>query len=125
MSRAEYMRIHLKYLPPDIRYRYHIDVLVASYGCVYKKIIKGMYGLKQTVIIAYNRLISHMVPHGYYPVPFKTGLWSHKTTGTKHFLYVDDFGVKYFTKDDTDHLIDSLKITMQFQHIGRVSITLD
>ena len=38
---------------------------------------------------------------------------------------VDDFGVKYFTKDDADHLLDSLKSTMQFQHIGRDEINSD
>ena len=50
-----------------------------------------------------------MDPHGYYTVPFKTVLWSHKTRKTIFFICVDDFGVKYFTKDDTNHLLDSLK----------------
>ena len=68
-----------------------------------------MYGLKQAAILAYNQLISHMNPHGYYPVPFTTGLWAHKTIRTKQFLCVDDFGVKYFTKDYENHLIYSLK----------------
>ena len=68
-----------------------------------------MYGLKQAAIIAYNLLISHMEPHGYYTVTFTTRLWSHNTRRAKHFSCVDDFGVKYFTKDDTNHLLDSLK----------------
>ena len=68
-----------------------------------------MYGLKQEVIIAYNQLISHMYTHGYYPVPFTTGLWAHNTRKTKFCLFVDDFGVKYFTKDDANHLLDPLK----------------
>ena len=38
-----------------------------------------MYGLNQEDIIAYNQLISHMEPHGYYPVPFTTRLWAQKT----------------------------------------------
>ena len=38
-----------------------------------------MYGLKQAAIIAFNRLIFHMEPHGYYPVPFTTGQWAQKT----------------------------------------------
>ena len=109
MSRAEYMRIRSKYLPPDIRDQYNIAVLIALDGCVYIKIIKGMYGLNQAAIIAYNQLISHMEPHGYYPVPFTTVLWAHNTRKTKSCLCVDDLGVKYFSKDDANHLLNSLK----------------
>ena len=50
-----------------------------------------------------------MDPHGCYPVPFTTGLWTHKTRKIKFCLCVDDFGVKYFTKDDANHLLDPLK----------------
>ena len=74
MSRAEYMRIHSKYFPTDIRDQYHIDELIAADGYVYIKIIKGMYGLKQETVIAKNQIISHMEPNGYYPVSFTTGI---------------------------------------------------
>ena len=74
MSRAEYMRIHTKCFPEDIRDQYYIDVLIAEDGYVYSKTIKGIYGLKQAAIIAYNRIIYHMEPHGYYPGPLTTVL---------------------------------------------------
>ena len=79
MSRAEYTRIHSKYFPPDIRYRYEIEGLIVADGYVYIKTIKGVYWLKQAAIISYNQLIFHMEPHGYYPVPLTTGFWAHKT----------------------------------------------
>ena len=79
MSRAEYKIIHSKYFSTDIIDQYQIDGLIAAYGYVYIKIIKGMYGLKQTAIIAYHHLIFHTEPHRFYPVPFTTGLWAHKT----------------------------------------------
>ena len=66
-----------------------------------------------------------MDPHRYCTVLFTTGLRAHKTIKTKCYLCVDDSGVKYFTKDDANHLLDSLKITMQFQQIERYAITLD
>ena len=53
---------------------------------MYIKVIKGIYGLKQEAIIAYNQLISHMEPHGYYPVSFTTGIWAHKIR--KQFAYM-------------------------------------
>ena len=50
-----------------------------------------------------------MEPHGYYPVPFTTVLLAQNTRETKSFLCVDNFGVKYFSKDDVNHLLDSRK----------------
>ena len=79
MSREEYIRIHSKYFPTDIRDQYHIDGLIAACGYLYIKIIKGIYGIKQAYIISYNNLISHMDPHGYYPGTFIIGLWEQKT----------------------------------------------
>ena len=109
MSSSEYMRIHSKYFPPDIRARYHIDGTIAVDGYIYIKMVKDMYGLKQEARISYNQIISHIDTHGYYPVPFTTILWAHKTKRKYFFLCVDDFGVKYFTKDDANHLLYSLK----------------
>ena len=82
MSRAEYMRIHSKYSPPYIRDRYEIEGLISADGYVYIKIIKVIYALNRAAIIAYNKLIYHMELHGYYIVPFTTGLWAHKTRRT-------------------------------------------
>ena len=109
MTRAEYTRISSKYFLPEIIARYHIDGIIAADGYVYIKIIKVMHGLKQAAIIAYNQLISHMDPNGYYSEPITTGIWEHKTIRTKCCLCVGDFGVKYFTKNDVNNLLDSLK----------------
>ena len=68
-----------------------------------------MYGLKQAANIAYNHIILHMAPCSYYPATLKTGLQSHKTRKTKFCLCVDDFGVKYFSKDDENHHLDPKK----------------
>ena len=123
------MRIYSIYFPPDIIARYQIDGLIASYEYVYIKTIKGMYGLKQASIIAYNQIISHMDPQGYYPVTFTTGIWAHKTTRTKFCLCVDDFGKKYFTKDDANHLLNSLKkhyaISTDWEGGNYLGLTID
>ena len=36
------------------------------------------------------------------------GLWRHKTKPIKLCVCIDNFGVKYYTKEDANHLIDSL-----------------
>ena len=68
-----------------------------------------MYGLKQAAILAYKQLVSHLKPFGYSPVPHSLSLWTHVTRKTKFCLCVDDFGVKYYTKEDAHHLINALK----------------
>ena len=109
MEENEYMRIHARYFLDDIRLQYDIENLIDADGYVYVKIKKGMYGLKQAALLAYNHLVKQLKPHGYHPCPETTGLWKHKTRRTKFCLCVDDFGVKYFSQDDADHFLDSLK----------------
>ena len=42
-------------------------------------------------------------------MPHSTGLWRHRTLKTTFALCIDDFGVKYFSKIDADHLINALQ----------------
>ena len=51
-----------------------------------------------------------MRPHGYYEVKHTPGLWKHISRPIQFTLTVDDFGVKYVSKDNADHLIHALKL---------------
>ena len=77
MARFEYMRIHSKFFPPEIRALYMIYSIIDSDGYVYVETKKGMYGLKQAAVIADQQLVKHLDGHSYYPIPFTTGIWSH------------------------------------------------
>ena len=66
-----------------------------------------MYVIKQPDIIAYNQLFYHMDMHGYYPVPFTTGLWAHKTR--ENFLRCGLLWSKCYPKDDENNLLNSIK----------------
>jgi hypothetical protein len=68
-----------------------------------------MYGLKQAALLASQHLVNQLAPHGYHPCPNTTGLCMHTTRPTKFCLCVDDFGIKYFTRADADHLLDTLR----------------
>ena len=59
MKDPEYMRIHSKYFFDDVRTAYNIDEKIASDGYVYIRIQKGMYGLKQAAVLAYNQLVTN------------------------------------------------------------------
>ena len=108
MLEKEYMRMHIRHIPADIRNKYNINNIVHN-NYVYIRINKGMYGLKQAAVLAYNNLVNVMQQYGYSPCPMSPGIWTHNTRRTKFCLCVDDFGIKYFNQDDAEHLIQSLK----------------
>ena len=66
-------------IPADIREFYNLQSKVTPDGYVFIRIKKGMYGLKEAAILAYNKLRTHLEPKGYYPIPGTSGLWAHKT----------------------------------------------
>ena len=69
MKIFQYMRIHRRYLPQEVIDEYALtDAYFDSKGYVYLEIRKGMYGLKEASILAYDQLKAHLAPYGYSPV---------------------------------------------------------
>ena len=58
--------------------------------------------------MAHRQLEEHLKTFGYKPVLSTPGLWTHNIRLTTFTLCVDDFGIKYYDKKDTLHLIDAL-----------------
>ena len=80
---------------------------LASDGWIFMEIRKGVPGLKHAGRISNNRLQLHLAKFGYAPVSRTPSLWKHATK--KQFsLVVDDFGVKYVGKENSNHLIQAL-----------------
>ena len=50
-----------------------------------------------------------MAIDGYHPIPLTNGLFKHNKRKTIFALCVDDFGVKYHSQQDLQHLITSLR----------------
>ena len=113
MEKPQYMRMRWDQIPNDIRIRYNLQAMRHG-DYVYVKIKKGMYGLKEAAILAYNKLVHHLTPRGYIPIEGTAGLWKHKTRKTIFCLCVDEFGIKYFNNDDITHFQDSLKDHFKF-----------
>ena len=109
MEGNEYMKVPFKHFPPDIKQRYDLDSKVTESGHIFIKIKKGMYGLKQAAILAYNNMKKHLSKYGYRPILGTTGMWEHKTRKTKFCVCVDDFGIKYYNTEDLNHLLNSLR----------------
>ena len=104
----EFMKLPLKIIPQEIIDQYNLmDIQVDNY--VYIKIVKGMPGLKQAARLANDRLIAHLQPYGYAPVPHTPSLWKHTSNGIVFTLVVDDFGIKTTSPSATAHLLQALR----------------
>jgi hypothetical protein len=107
LPRFEYMIMLLSRFPEEIVDKYNLKALAVD-GWVYIEIRKGMYGLKQTGLLANQLLQTSLAPFGYYPARQTPGLWLHKTRPIAFSLIVDDFDVKYVGKQHADHLRNAL-----------------
>ena len=105
----EYMKFHSKYFSKRFRDIYKLHDKINGDGYVYCAIQKGMYGLKQAAILAYKQLVEHLKTFGYEPIEGTTGIWGHVSRPIRFALCVDDFGVKYYRRDDVHHIINALK----------------
>ena len=108
MNRKEYMRVKLKHLPDDIVLQYDLRSIATSDDWVYIEIQKGMYGLKNAAILAYQNLKNVLEPFGYRPIVGTVGMWKHDTRKTRFCVTVDDFGVKCFCDSELNHLLKAL-----------------
>ena len=102
------MPMVIKDIPKEIIVQYDLRALQYD-GWVYIRIEKGMPGLKQGGKIANNKLRKHMKKHGYEPCPRTPALWRHITRPTMFTLVMDDFGIKYESLNNTNHLINALR----------------
>ena len=82
---------------------------IQQYGWVFIKIVKGMPRLKQVSGLENDRLVHHLEPYGYTPVPYTPSLWRHDSNGILFGLVVDDFGIKSTSQAATNHLLDALR----------------
>ena len=106
---SEYMKFHIATIPQEIIDEYNLLKIVYNHGFVYVNIVKVMYGLKQTGIIAHKALIHHLAPFGYHPDRHTPGIWQHDTRDTIFTLVVDDFAIKYTSLDNAQHFLHALK----------------
>ena len=105
----EYMNINISIIPQENIDEYSLLEIVNDKGFVYIKTVKGMYGLKQAGIIAYQELIKHLEPYGYHPVKYTPRLWKHETKDTLFSLVVYDFDIKYTSLDNAQQRLNALK----------------
>jgi hypothetical protein len=80
-------------------------------GWVYLEMHRAVWGLPQAGILANKCLRQKLAPFLYYKCINTPGLWYQKLRPIMFTLVVDNFGVKYVSQDDIDHLIASIEVT--------------
>ena len=68
------MKIPTKYFPQDIITKYNLEQLVDSREYIDIKINKGMYDLKQAVILAFQKLAEILEKVGYTQILGRSGI---------------------------------------------------
>jgi len=84
-----------------------------------------MYGLPQARYIANDQLIPILKAAGYHQAKNTPGLFKHLWQPITFSLVVDDFGIKYVSKEHADHLIHTLEKSTPSHKIGLEQLTLD
>ncbi len=84
---------------------------LAYKGYVHLEMQQTVWGLPQAGILANKRLRHKLAPFSYYEHVNTPGLWYYESRPISFMLVVDNFGVKYETKVDIDHLIGAIKST--------------
>jgi hypothetical protein len=102
----------LSRFPEEVVQKYNLIALSVD-GWVYIEIWKGMYGLKQSGLLANQLLQTRLAPFGYYPARHNPGLWLHHTRPIFFTLVMDDFTVKYVDKQHAEHLRNALLKTYE------------
>ena len=115
--------MHIKLIPPEFIKEYDLDKRMKN-GYVYMEILRGMCGLPQSGILANKQLKERLAEHGYYELPHKPGLLTHKMRPIWFKLVVDDFGIKYVGKQHADHLLSVLKEFTELKEIGMENYTV-
>ncbi len=108
MAQYEYFRMKLELFPKDIL-EYNLLNKVNANGNVYCKVRWGMYGLPQAGIIAQNLLEKFLLTSGYKQSQITPRYRMHTWRPINFVLVVNNFGIKYISKEHVHHLINTLK----------------
>jgi hypothetical protein len=100
----------LALFPIWIQEQYNMAKLAYN-GYVHLEMQRAVWGLSQAAILANKCLRQKLALFGYFKHVNTQGLWYHKSQPISLTLVVDNFGVKYETKYNINHLICAIKST--------------
>jgi hypothetical protein len=108
MTCPEYMRMKIKDLPKTLSSCTTLPTRPPPMDLSTSKYKKGMYSLPQAGILAQELLEQCLNTHGYRQSPTTPGLWRHDYRPISFTLCVDNFGIKYVSREHAKHLASIL-----------------
>ena len=108
MEHPEFMRVKHEYILEDIMKKYNTDNTVIKDSWAHGKIQKGIPELCQAATLAHRDLKNSIEPCDYAPILGTFGLWKHNKRLTIFCLCIDNFGVKHWSKQDTQYLYNAV-----------------
>ncbi|KAL7474028.1 hypothetical protein ACHAW6_000819 [Cyclotella cf. meneghiniana] len=129
LKQPKFAKMKLSNIPEKIRHEYKLHKNTTPNGWVYIRCTRGMYGLSQAGSLGHDLLEKCLNKDGYYQSPIVPGLWKHTTRPIQFTSVLDNFGVKYTSRNKANYLIDTLKkhYDVSADYTGRkyVKINLD
>ena len=89
--------------------QYYLGPKVDPAGYVYVRIKGALYRLKESGKIANKDIVDYLSSFGYHESTITPGLFKHATRNISFTLVVDDFDMKWLSKEDPDHLLTALE----------------
>ena len=77
LKHYEYLKVPYCYFPPDIVERYSLQDKVCD-GYIYICVKKGMYGLRQAAVLAYETVKKLLKAADYQLICGSMNMWQHK-----------------------------------------------
>eukprot|EP00804_Cyclotella_cryptica_P009053 CCRYP_003151-RA/>CCRYP_003151-RA protein AED:0.23 eAED:0.28 QI:0/0/0/1/0/0/3/0/973 len=108
LDRPEYIRIRIIDIPQEFITEYELTHHVRD-GWVYFQIVKVIYSLPLSGILANKHLDTWLSAAGYYQLDATPGLWRHKWQPVMLTIIIDDFRVEYVCLSHAHHLCNVLQ----------------
>jgi hypothetical protein len=106
LPHPEYIRIPIKFLPKKLIDFYKLKPYLHK-GDLYCAVLKTHYGLPQTGALSQERLLAHLLQHGYTQLSHSQSLFRNEDGSVRFSLVVDDFAVIWSKKASMEHLIQT------------------
>lgn len=109
LDEPEYLIIQRSQLSQQYQDKYN-DPRYWKNDTILMKVVKTIYGLKQSGLLSQKALVQHLKDNGYAQTKSNECLFTNLDNTVQFSLVVDDFGIKYTNIDNAKHLVSVLQM---------------
>lgn len=105
----DFDKIRLSDIQVEIIQEYNLQDKATPNGWIHISCIQDMYSLPQGISLVHDLLEEHLNAAGYQQRKLVPWLWKHDTHPIQFMFVVNDVGIKYPSRNDANHLFNTLK----------------